>query len=410
MTETVETDLSAAPAWTAASPFTAVNGDDRHEVYAALLADGPVHQITTPTGVTAWLVTGHAEARALLSDPRLVKGGWQAAVYARELPEEVARGIFTHMLSSDGADHVRLRKLVTAAFTRRRVEKLVPRIQRMTDELLDAVEGEETVDLISALAFPLPIGVICDLIGIPQESRADFRAWTAPLVAPGIFSFEEFAEAAAAMLRFSRELIEEKRRSPLDDLLSDLIAVRDDGEGLTEDELTSMIFLLVVAGHETTVNLIGNGVRALLANPGQLALLRERPALLEPAIEELLRHDGPLQNTLPYRTTEPVEVGGVTIPEGVPVIVSLLAANRDPALYAEGDTLDITRAAPTHVAFGHGIHYCVGAPLARVEARIAFATLLDRFPRMRLAVPDDSLTRAGSMIMNGLTALPVQLR
>ena len=286
----------STPAGTSRDPFTAVRDGEREAIYAELTAQGPVHPVTMPTGRTAWLITGHAEARRLLSDPRLVKGGWENGVYARMLPEHVARGVHTHMLMSDPPDHTRLRKLVTSAFTRRRVEKIAPRVQQMTDELLAALDGVESADLITALAYPLPIGVICELLGIPPESRADFRNWSTPLVAPGIFSFEEYEAAAIAILDFTRELIKDKRRAPQDDLLSDLIAARDGEERLTEDELTSMVFLLLIAGHETTVNLIANGVRALLTHPDQLALLRADPALLEPAIEELLRYDGPVQN------------------------------------------------------------------------------------------------------------------
>jgi cytochrome P450 len=229
-------------------------------------------------------------------------------------------------------------------------------------------------------------------------------------VAPGIFSFEEYEAAAVAILDFTRRLIEEKRRVPQDDLLSDLIAARDGEERLTEDELTSMVFLLVIAGHETTVNLIANGVRALLTHPDQLTLLRTDPALLEPAIEELLRYDGPVQNTLPYWTAEPIEVGGTTIAAGEIVVVSLNAANRDPAQFPLADRLDVTRQEAGHTAFGHGLHYCVGAPLARLEARIAIGALLDRFPALRLDAPADSLTRVPSMIMNGLASVPVRLR
>ncbi|MFC9429004.1 cytochrome P450 [Streptomyces sp. NPDC056987] len=395
-------------------PFTAVLRDERHRIYAELAAEGPVHRITTPTGAQAWLVTDYAEAKALLADPRLVKGGWEFGAYAAELPEDVARGIHTSMLNSDGPTHTRLRKLVLSAFTRRRVEKLTPTIRRLTDDLLTVAaaegEGAKPVDLISALAYPLPLGVICELIGIPDEDRTAFRAWTTPTVSPGIHGFEAFREAVTSLLAFSRELIAKRRNDPQDDLLSDLIAARDEGASLTEDELTSMIFLLVIAGHETTVNLIGNGVRALLARPDQLALLRERPELLDPAIEEFLRHDGPVQTTLPYRTLEAVDVGGVKVPAGAVVLVALMAANRDPEQFPGGTALDITRDTRSHLGFGYGIHYCVGAPLARVEARIVFRALLDRFPGLRPAVPEEGLTRTPSMIMNGLTVLPVHLR
>ncbi|MEU3855689.1 cytochrome P450 [Streptomyces sp. NPDC029554] len=392
------------------TPFTAVLSDQRHELYAALAAEGAVHPIMTPAGVPGWLVTGYAESRMLLSDPRLIKGGWQAAVFADKLPEEVARGIYTTMLHTDQPVHTRLRKLVTSVFTRRRVETLIPRIQQMTDDLLTAADGSQPVDLIPALAYPLPLNVICELIGVPEEDRADFREWTKSAVSPGIYGFEDYHKAVAALLDYSRALVEEKRREPQDDLLSDLVAVRDNGEGLTEDELTSMIYLLLLAGHETTASLIANGARALLTHPDQLDLLRSRPELLEPAIEELLRYDGPVQSTLPYRTTEPVEVGGVTLPEGATVYFALLAANREERQFSSGATLDITRDQQTHIAFGHGIHHCLGAPLARIEARIAFRTLLDRFPELRLAAPAQSITRIPSMIINGISALPVYLR
>ncbi|GAA2413205.1 cytochrome P450 family protein [Nonomuraea africana] len=392
------------------NPFTAVADGERHAIYAELTGKGPVHRVTLPTGRQGWMVTSHAEARALLSDPRLVKGGWQTGVYASKLGEDTARAIHTSMLHSDPPDHTRLRKLITSVFTRRRVEMLAPGIQQMTGDLLDALGGQDVADLVPALAVPLPINVICELIGIPMEARPDFRSWTPLIVSPDIHGFEEYQRAALSMLAYTRGLIEDKRRKPRNDLLSDLIAARDGEHRLSEDELTSMVYLLVIAGHETAAHLIANGVRALLTHPGQLALVRERPELLEPAIEEMLRYDGPLQNTLPYWTAEPVEVGGVTIPAGELVIVALTAANRDPAQFPGGDVLDITREAPAHTAFGHGLHYCVGAPLARTEARIALGMLLDRYPALRLAVPPGTLTRTASLLINGLDALPVHLR
>jgi cytochrome P450 len=389
--------------------FSGLKGDQRQEMFSALAAAGSVHPVKLPSGVRAWLVTGYAEARALLSDPRLIKGGWRSVIHADKLPEEMARGLHSHMLNSDSADHTRLRKLVTSAFTRRRVEKLIPGIQQITNDLLAAAAGPEPVDLITVLAYPLPMSVICDLIGIPESDRADFRGWTRLIVSPGVYDFGDYVEAVKAMVGYNRALIQKRRLQPHDDLLSDLIAARDDGEGLTEDELSSMIFLLLTAGHETTVNLIGNGVRALLTNPGQLELLRSRPDLLDPAIEEMLRYDSPLQNTLPYRTVEPIEVGGVTLPQGAIVFMTLQAANRDDRQFPSSGELDIARDRPAHVAFGHGIHYCLGAPLARIEARIVFGALLERFPRLRLAVPSAELDLMPSVLMNGLSSLPVYL-
>jgi cytochrome P450 len=389
--------------------FAALKGDRRHELFAALAARGTVHPFTAPSGTAAWIVTGFAEARALLSDPRVVKGSWATAAYIDKLPAEMARAMHSHMLHSNPPDHARLRRLVTSAFTRRRVEKLIPRIQQTTDDLLAAADGRAPVDLIAALAHPLPISVICDLIGIPESDRADFRAWARVTLSAGVYDFDEYFEALSAMLDYSRALIEKRRSDPRDDLLSDLIAARDNGDGLTEDELSSMIRLLLIAGHETTVNLIANGVHALLTHPGQLELLRGRPDLLDRAVEEMLRYDSPVQTALSYRTAEPVEVGGVTLPQGAVVYVALLTANRDDGQFAVASEFDITREGPAHIAFGHGIHHCLGAPLARIEARIAIGTLLERFPGLRLAVPAEELERTPSVIINGLSSLPVYL-
>ncbi|MFY1668855.1 cytochrome P450 family protein [Plantactinospora sp. WMMB334] len=397
-----------------ASPFTATGEGQRHAIYAEYARAGSVHRIAMPTGVPLWLVTGHEEARSLLTDPRLVKGGWEARARwsppGSRLPPDVARGLHTHMLTADPPDHGRLRRLAAQAFTRRRIDALEPRIRALTAELLGALDGDDEADLVASLAYPLPIAVITELVGIPEEGREDFRGWAVPLMAPGIVSPEVAAAAAGKLHGYTRELIARKRRSPEDDLLSDLIAARDGGDRLSGDELTSMVYLLVFAGHETTVNLIANGVLALLANPDQLALVRAEPDRLADAIEELLRYDGPVQGTLPYLTVEPVDVGGVTIPADELVMISLLAANRDPARFPGGDRLDVTRPAGAHLAFGHGLHYCLGAPLARLQGQIAIGALLDRFPALRLGEPAETLTRSPSMIVNSLTALPVRLR
>jgi cytochrome P450 len=392
-------------------PFLATADGDRHAAYQALSAHGPVHRLPTPAGVPVWMITGYQAARAAFADPRIVKA--QGGVpFGELLPAEVTEAIDHHLLALNPPDHGRLRRLVSAAFTRRRCDLLAPRIQALTDELLTELDarGDASVDLLSEFAYPLPLTVICELLGIPDGDRGRFRAWTGPLMAGRMAGFETYRDAAVALVDYLRELLAAKRRNPADDLLSALIAVRDEGDRLTEDELTSMVFLLLVAGHETTVNLIANGVLALLTHPDQLATLRAEPERIDAAVEELLRFDGPLQSALPAQTVADVELDGVLIPAGETVVISVLAANRDPARQPDADRLDLSRPEASHLAFGHGIHHCLGAPLARLEARIALSTLLDRFPDLHLAGPAQELTRTSGLLMNGLVALPVVLR
>jgi len=392
----------------AADPFTATADGARQATYDALTARGPVHRIPLPGGGEGWLVTGYDAARALLADPRIVKGGPGHGPFLAELPPDVAAAIDHHMLNLDPPDHTRLRRLVSAAFTRRRSERLEPRIRELTDELLDRLAGRDEIDLITEFAYPLPIAVICELLGIPKSDRAEFRGWTQPLVAGGMAGLQAYTAAAAALVGYVRELIARKRAEPADDLLSALVAVREQGDRLSEDELTSMVYLLLLAGHETTVNLIGNGVRALLTHPDQLARLQAEPDRIGAAVEELLRFDGPLQSAIPALTAGPVRIGEVDVPAGEVVVISLLAANRDLARTPEADRLDLSRTESPHLAFGHGIHHCLGAPLARIEARIALGGLITRYPRLRLAVPAAELVRLPGLLMNGLAALPVR--
>ncbi len=401
MTAMTETLLTTAP-------FAVTDGPQRHARYAELAVTAPVHRIVLPTDEPVWLITDYDEARRAQHDPRVIKiDGTQ--VGRDLLPPEVFAAMSQHMLNTNPPDHTRLRRLVTAAFTRRRVEQLAPRIQDITDELLDAMATAAQVDLIDAFAYPLPLTVICELLGVPADHRAEFRDWSSVVVTGVLAGTDIYVAASIAMVGYLRDLVDAKRAAPADDLLSALVAVRDGEDRLTEDELTSMVFLLLVAGHETTVNLIGNGVLALLTHPEQLALLRAEPDRLPAAIEELLRFDGPLQVATFRRTAEPVDIGGITVPAGEIVMPGLLAANRDPACTAQPDALDITRTDNPHLAFGHGIHHCLGAPLARLEGRIALGTLLARFPRLRLAVPAEQLTWKPSVLMNGLTALPVAM-
>jgi cytochrome P450 len=392
-------------------PFAAVPNGARHTALAELARTGALHNLVLPTTVPAWVITSYAEARAALADPRLVKGGPENSPFADELDADSFHGLNHHMIT-DPPSHTRLRKLVSMAFTRRQVERLAPRIESLSATLLDDVArrladaGE--ADLVTSFAHPLPMTVICELLGIPAEARSDVRDWVGPLLMGGVGTFEDYSAAARRMLAFTRDLIEDKRRTPADDLLTALIGARDGQDRLSEDELTSMVNLLFLAGYETTAGLITNGTLALLTHPDQLAAVRANPDLWPAAIEELLRFDGPAQVPIPVATAEPVEIAGQTIPAGQHVIVSLLAANRDPARFPDPDQLDLTRDEGAHLGFGHGIHHCLGAPLARLEGRIALRALVERFPTLELATDPDRLEREPSLLFNKLRSLPVR--
>jgi len=377
---------------------------DPYSVHARLRAQHPVARVIMPGDAPVWLVTGYAEARAALADPRLLKlpKDWQPE------PDSIFAAIDLHMLNSDPPDHGRLRKLVNKAFTARRVERLRPRITAITAGLLDEMSGRAEVDLLASFAFPLPITVICELLGVPVADRDDFRTWSATIVANSV-SPEVFQAHATAMAAYFRGLLATRRREPADDLLSALISARDEQDQLSENELLSMAFLLLVAGHETTVNLIAGGTLALLLHPGEQARLRADRSLLGGAVEELLRYTSPVNHATYRFTGEPTEIGGVPIGPGEAVLVALSGANRDPSRYADPERLDIGRDSGGHVAFGHGIHYCLGAPLARLEAEIAFGALLDRFGSITLAVPPAELRWRPSTLIHGLEALPVRL-
>ncbi|MFE2729771.1 cytochrome P450 [Streptomyces sp. NPDC059349] len=377
---------------------------DPYPVYEELRARGRVHRVLLPKPADdgeAWLIVGHEEARAALIDPRLVKS--PAKLGFSGLDEEL---IGTHLLITDPPHHTRLRSLVTRAFTARRVESLRPRIQRITDDLLDAMLPHGRADLVESFAFPLPLTVICELLGVPDIDRADFRRMSNEVVAPSDRDGEyaTFVELAA----YLRDLIEDKRASaPADDLLSALIrTTAEDGDRLSPDELCAMAFILLIAGHETTVNLIASGVRALLAHPDQLATLRADMTLLGGAVEEMLRYEGPVENATYRFTVEDTEVGGTVIPGGSAVLVGLAAAGHDPERFPEPDRFDIRRDARGHIAFGHGLHHCLGAPLARLEGQIALRSLLDRAPALALdGSADDWLP---GMLIRGVRSLPVR--
>ncbi|MEU6478567.1 cytochrome P450 [Streptomyces sp. NPDC047017] len=380
---------------------------DPYPVYARLRARGPVHRIRMPEGgALAWLVVGYAAGRAALADPRLSKD------WSKVSPSFPLGAISSghHMLRADPPDHTRLRRLVAREFTPRRVEQLTPGIQKTTDALLDRMLAapDGRADLVEALSFPLPISVICELLGVPDLERENFRTWSHDAI--GATDVEDRRAAAAAMGRFIRELVAGKRQRPGDDLMSALIHGSDeDGDALSHEELVGMAWLLLVAGHETTANLISNGVLALLTHPAQLAALRADPALLDGAVEEMLRYDGPLETPTFRFTTEPVPIGDTVVPGGGElVLIAMGDANRDPARFPAPDRFDITRDARGHVAFGHGIHHCLGAPLARLEARVAIGTLLARCPGLALDIHPAALTWRPGVMIRGPRSLPVR--
>ncbi|WP_324198866.1 cytochrome P450 family protein [Nocardia amamiensis] len=382
-----------------------------------------MHKAHGPMGVEVWLITRYEEARAALNDPRLSKDPRNAPVWMRDLGLVTDDGgrVGLNMLAADPPTHTRLRKLVSKAFTRRRIDDLRPRVQEITDTLIDAMPVAE-VDLIAALAFPLPIIVICELLGVSAQDRDSFRVWSQALTAPPLTpdGLQAMRQARQDIGGYLTDLIA-RRRSQTEstlgiddqpDLVSALVAA-DEHDRLSEQELLGTLQLLLVAGHETTVNLIGNGMLALLRHPDQLALLRAQPELLPGAVDELLRYDGPVERATPRYATENIDVGETTIPAGSVVSIALASADRDPDHTPAANELDITRTGHGNVAFGHGIHYCLGAPLARIEGQIAIGTLLHRFPDLALARPlEDLQWKYGGPadIFRGLETLPLRLR
>jgi cytochrome P450 len=390
--------------------------DNPFPLFAEVRRSGAVHRATLADGHEAWLVVRFDEAMTALKDPRLSKDMHTALAMGSEVVAEGLPGpeFARHMLTVDPPDHTRLRRLVSAAFSPKRVDGLGPRVRSITDDLLDqvAAQGPEgPVDLVATFAFPLPFTVICELLGMPQADRARLGGEFARLLVPTSTAadYAEAKKASDAVVGMLRDLVTTKERDPGDDLVSALISARDGDERLTSQELLSTIFQLMVAGHDTTASLIGNSVAALLRNPEQLTKLQDDPSRIRPAIEEFLRFDAPVPHSTFRYAVEPVSIGGVTIPAGAQVIICLAAANRDADKYEHPDSLDVDRAVVRHLAFGHGVHHCLGAPLARMEGQTALATLLRRFPELALAVSSDELhwSHGDGLVLRGLAELPV---
>ncbi|NLU72361.1 cytochrome P450 [Streptomyces sp. HNM0575] len=381
---------------------------DPYPAYAALRAEAPVHHVRTPNGDELWLVVGHEASRRAFTDPRISRAWLRYGNEEQIARTSASRLVHRHMLMSDPPDHTRLRRLVAGEFTPRRVARLAPRIQQITDELLDDMTaGEERrADLVDSLAFPLPMTVICELLGVPELDRTVFRGWSNAIVARS--DPEEMQRAYEEMPVYLAELIEARRADPGEDMFSKLIHTVDEGgDRLSADELVSMSVLLLVAGHETTVNLIGNGMRALFAHPDQLADLRADFGLLDGAVEEMLRYDGPVETCTERLAVEDVELGGVTVPAGSTVLIAMADADRDPERFKDPDRFDIRRDARGHIAFGHGLHYCLGAPLARLEGRIAVRSLLERCPDIATDADEAELPWMPGMLIRGVKRLPV---
>lgn len=426
---------AAAPASNSPQPPDDPTRDllnDPYAVYARMRETGPVQRIAGPDGLPVWIVTRYDDVRQALADPRLsldkrhsLPGGYRGFALPPALD--------ANLLNMDPPDHTRIRRLVTQSFTARRTQALREPVRRTADELLDAIAPDGQADLIASYAAPLPITVICELLGVPPGHRRDFREWTDALVAPDPARPERMKQAVGSMLGFFTELLAHKRAEPGDDLLSALIVARDrsddttadaggpaDGTGLThtagratedrlsEDELMSLAFLILFAGYENTVQLIGNATLALLRHPEQLDALRADPGRTVAAVEELVRYDGPALLAIRRFPVGDLVIGGVTVPAGETVMLSLASANRDPHRFPDADRLDLDRDTAGHLALGHGIHYCLGAPLARLETEIALTALLERFPRLALGVPYDELRWRPSTRARGLIALPVR--
>ncbi|WP_044365620.1 cytochrome P450 family protein [Streptomyces natalensis] len=387
---------------------------DPYPLLAALRERGPVQRIPTGNGRTTWVVTGWEAARAALADARLSKD--TARFFAdRPSTRNLAPAVSRTMLATDPPDHGRLRKLAMTAFTPAAVARLAPRIHEIAGELAEALAAglaaHGTADLMEEFAVPLPIAVISELLGVPERDRAAVRRWSNTLFAADADDVVD--RASHELSAYMTELIAARRRDPGEDVLSGLIAARDEGDRLTEPELVSLAVLLVVAGHETTTHLIGNGMLALLRDDALRARLRADLDLLPAAIEEFLRYDAPLTVATFRYATEPLELGGARIGAGDVVLVSPGAANRDPARFPAPDAVRLDRGRSTgHLSFGSGPHHCLGAPLARLEGRIAFEVLLTRFPELRCAQGDGeegdgALVWRRTRLMRGLARLPV---
>lgn len=390
---------------------------DPFPILAHLRHSQPVYRTTLPDKTSIWLVTRYEDVYTLLRDGRFAKSRYNAMTpeQLRKQPwvPPMFRPLERNMLDLDSPDHTRLRGLVHKAFTPRLIEQMQLRVQTLADELLDAVSRNGAMDLISDYALPLPMTIITEILGVPTKDRDKFHKWSKVIVSLNQFNvnwrvIRRVIPAIWMFNRYLRKFFKVRRTDPRGDLVSALIQAEESGDNLSEDELLAMVFLLLIAGHETTVNLIGSGVLALLEHPEQMERLQGDPSLIPSAVEELLRYTAPVFMATERYAREDVTIQGETIRRGEMTLGVIGSANRDEEVFDNPDKLDITREPNKHLGFGFGIHYCLGAPLARLEAQIAIKTLLARLPNLRLNGSTESLRWRPSLFLRGLEALPVE--
>lgn len=388
---------------------------DPFSVYARLRAEAPVVRVITQRFGEAWLVTRYADVSAMLKDRRLVKDAANApasgSASRRRSPPKLFAPLTRNMLGMDDPDHARLRRLVQASFTPRRVALMATRAEATAQALIHAIRCKPRFDLIADFAMPFPVAVISDLLGVPERDREHFARGSHALIRAGSgrLALLSSLPALSGFLIYIKRLIALKRREPGDDLVSALVQ-GEAQDRLDENELMAMIAILISAGHETTTNLIGNGVLALLDHPSEQQRLHADPALAEIAVEELLRFCGPVETSTPRYASEPIEIAGAFIPQGALIFGVIASANRDDHHFTAPDKLDLRRAVNRHLTFGEGGHYCIGAPLARLEGKIAFNLLLESLPRLRLAAPRQELRWNPGLVLRGLQRLPLEHR
>ncbi|MCQ6567843.1 cytochrome P450 family protein [Bacillus mycoides] len=386
--------------------------EDAYEIYKESRKVQPILFVNKVEIGTEWLITRYEDALPLLKDNRLKKD--QANVFPQDtknmhLSVDNSDHLTTHMLNSDPPNHSRLRSLVQKAFTPKMISQLDGRIQRIADDLISEIERKGTLNLVDDYSFPLPIIVISEMLGIPKEDQAKFRIWSHAVIASPETPEEikETEKQLSEFITYLQYIVDVKRKNPKEDLVSALILAENEGHKLSARELYSMIMLLIVAGHETTVNLITNTVLALLENPKQLQLLKENPELIDSAIEEGLRYYSPVEVTTARWAAEPFQIHDQTIQKGDMVIIALASANRDETVFENPEVFDIIRENNRHIAFGHGSHFCLGAPLARLEAKIAITALFKRMPSLQIKGEREKINWQGNYLMRSLEELPL---